>query len=186
MLGPSDPMPVDRSGLERVEVGDAVLWRRTATAGTATRSAAAPGATARPRRVPSLNAGRTERSALTRDTPHRAAPGREVREPHEGRTGDGRAEVEAGLLALEAGSSAAALECLRRATFRDPHNAIAQFALARAYLAVGDLSRAHAALLHTRRLLAPLAAEAYVPGSDDLPVATLRQTVQTYLVGPSA
>jgi Tfp pilus assembly protein PilF len=95
----------------------------------------------------------------------------------------GLAELDAGLLALEAGALAAALDFLRRATFRDPRSALAQFALARAYVDNGDPSRAHAALVQARRLLAPLDGEALVPGSDALPVETLRQTIRTHLEG---
>ena len=164
MLAPSDPLPADRSELERVELSNAVLWRRRTS----------PRPTAAPRRV-----RRTTAAPLT-DAPEEPGGTRQ------GPTGDGQADLEAGLLALEAGASEVALEWLRRATFRDPHSALGQFALARAYLQVGDLARAHAALLHTRRLLAPLAAEDTVPGSDDLLVEALRQTVRTYLEGESA
>jgi predicted Zn-dependent protease len=90
-------------------------------------------------------------------------------------------ELGAGLLALEAGSSSSAIEWLRRATFRDPESALAQFGLARAYLESGDLLRAHAALQHARRLLDGLAADALVPGSDSVQVETLRQTVELSL-----
>jgi chemotaxis protein methyltransferase CheR len=90
-------------------------------------------------------------------------------------------ELEAGLLALEAGSAGLALDWLRRATFRHPDSALAQFALARAYVALGDRARAQAALVHTRRLLVPHAAHELVPGSDSMAVETLRQTVATYL-----
>jgi hypothetical protein len=93
----------------------------------------------------------------------------------------GRADLEAGLLALESGSAVSAIEWLRRATFRDPRNPVSQFALARAYLGVGDAPRAQAALLHTQRLLAELGTEVLVPHSDALPVETLRQAVQTHL-----
>jgi hypothetical protein len=97
--------------------------------------------------------------------------------------GDGRAELEAGLLALEAGSASSALEWLRQATYKAPHSPLAQFALGRAYLAAGDRGRAHAALVHTRRLLLPLGGSGLVPGSDAMQVETLRQAVQTYLAG---
>jgi Tfp pilus assembly protein PilF len=96
---------------------------------------------------------------------------------------DGRAELDAGLLALEAGALAAALDWLRRATFRDPRSPLAQFALARAYADNGDPTHAHAALLQARRLLAPLDGGALVSGSDAMPVETLRQTIQTHLEG---
>jgi len=74
-----------------------------------------------------------------------------------------------------------AVDWLRRATFRDPRSAVAQFALARAYLEIGDQSRAQAALVQTRRLLATLPGDALVPESDAVPVETLRQAVQTHL-----
>jgi thioredoxin-like negative regulator of GroEL len=90
------------------------------------------------------------------------------------------------LLALEAGSPVSALEWLRRATYKDPHSPMAQFALARTYLETGDLARAHAALVHTRRLLLSLDGDDLVPGSDALQVETLRQAVQTHLAGIEA
>jgi Flp pilus assembly protein TadD len=99
---------------------------------------------------------------------------------------DGRDELEAGLLALEAGSARTALDWLRRATFRDPDSAVAQFALAKAYADTGDRLRAHAALLHTRRLLAALAGDGLVPGSDSMSVDSLRQAVHTFLDGLAA
>ena len=58
---------------------------------------------------------------------------------------------------------------------------MAQFALARAYLATEELPRAHAALVHTRRLIAPLGGEELLPGSDSMQVETLRQAVDAYL-----
>jgi len=156
VLGPSDPLPTDRRWLERVELTDAVLWRRVATPKVA-----------EPPRTP------TRTVLAVRQLPAPTlVPG-----PH----GDERAEMEAGLLALEAGSAASAVEWLRRATFRDPTSPVSQFALARAYIATGDVVRAHAALVHTDRLLGGLDDEGFVPGGDSLPVATLRQTVKTYL-----
>jgi hypothetical protein len=101
-------------------------------------------------------------------------------------SGDGHAELEAGLLALEAGSAASALEWLRRATFRDPQSPLGQFALARAYLGVGDTARALAALQHTQRLLSELRGEEFVPHSDAMPIETLRQAVQTHLTAMEA
>jgi hypothetical protein len=90
-------------------------------------------------------------------------------------------ELEAGLLALEAGSPGSAVEWLRRATFRQPESALAQFALARAYVALGDWPRALAAFVYTRRILDTLEVDALVPGSDSLAVGTLRQTVAGFL-----
>jgi chemotaxis protein methyltransferase CheR len=162
VLGPSDPVPTDRTGLERLDVSDAVLWRRAQP----TRSAITPRTPARTPIPASVNRRRPDLV----ETPQPA-----VR--------DDRNELEAGLLALESGSAAFAMDCLRRATFRDPSNPLAQFALARAYADLGDAQRAHAALVHARRLLAPLASDELVPGSDSLQVETLRQSVDTYLFG---
>jgi chemotaxis protein methyltransferase CheR len=155
VLGPSDPLPIDREGLERVDVTDAVLWRRVPTQ-----------AERRPKTPP--------RVAIPIARPTRAHAIPPVRAVD-------TSELDAGLLALESGSVASALDWLRRATFRDPSSVLAQFALARAYVATGDRPRAHAALLHTRRLLAPLGGDELVPGSESLAVEALRQTVQTYL-----
>jgi chemotaxis protein methyltransferase CheR len=166
MLGPSDALPADRRELERVEVTNAVLWRRIAPVKAAKRPATKIAATklAGPKH-------RRSQAPLPAPTAPADAPKR-----------DGSAELEAGLLALEAGSAIVALEFLRRATFRDPHSALGQFALARAYQDTGEFGRAHAALLQTRRLLTPLAGDAFVPGADSLPVETLRQTIETKLV----
>jgi chemotaxis protein methyltransferase CheR len=154
MLGPSDPVPDDQSDLHRVEVHDTVLWRKVARA--------------RPAAVHKVQSAKR-------------APVREPTRPREVPTANVQTELEVGLLALEAGSLSSAVECLRRATFRDPNSIVGQFALGRAYVMTGDLPRAQVALMQTRRLLAPLAADAFVPGSDSLTVETLRQTIQTHL-----
>lgn len=168
MLGSSDPLPSDRDDLVRIETHEAVLWRRRAAFVTPT--VAAP----RPSSVPRLAAAKRPVSLPPQQ---RALPAAlEIRTPD-----NGRADLEAGLLALEAGSAASAIEWLRRATFRDPHSPLGQFALARAYLGIGDSPRAHAALLHTQRLLRELGGEEIVPDSDAMPVETLRQAVQTHL-----
>jgi chemotaxis protein methyltransferase CheR len=143
MLGPSDPLPTDTGGLERLEVAETVLWRRIAAATPARRAPARRRPIEKARRVATAPSG----------------------------------ELEAGLLALESGSAPSALEWLRRATFRQPDSVLAQFALARAYLAMGDRVRALAALVHTRRLLLSLDDDALLPGSDSVSVATLRQAL---------
>src|SRR5439155_12434515 len=166
MLGPSDPVPADRGGLERVEVEGAVLWRRVipakpprVTRGQAGKRVAAPA----PKAIVVATPATTAEPIIAVD--------------------EGREELDAGLLALEAGALAAAIDWLRRATFRDPRSPLAQFALGRAYADNGDASRAHTALIQARRLLAPLDGEALVPGSDAMPVETLRQTIRTHLEG---
>jgi len=160
VLGPSDPLPVDRELLERVELRNAVLWKRRAAPVAVRAVTPAP-------RVPN--------AALPRPKIQKKIQ-KVTAQPE-----SARAELEAGLLALEAGSAGTALEWLRRATFRDPHSPLAQFALGRAYLGVGDVPRALAALAHAQRLLTTLDDQAHVPGSDDMSVETLRQAVQTHL-----
>jgi chemotaxis protein methyltransferase CheR len=170
MLGPSDPMPAQREGLERVEVNDAVLWRRATTVRHA-----------RPKVVHKAARPATSTRAPQPVTPLEPPPAEGVLAAIVRAPTAGDADLEAGLLALESGSSDTAVEWLRRAAFRDPASAVCQFALARGYLDLGDVSHARAALLHTRRLLAPLLAEDVVPGTDELGVDTLRQTIQSYL-----
>ena len=161
MLGPSDPLPADTRGIERVEAAETVLWRRL--------SVPKP---ERPRSVPPGPASATRVAAASvRKPPMTVASG---------------SELEAGLLALEAGSPGSALEWLRRATFHQPDSPLAQFALARAYLAVDDRGRAHAALVHTLRLLAGPSTDELVPGSDSMAVGTLRQTVLSLLENVAA
>jgi predicted Zn-dependent protease len=96
-------------------------------------------------------------------------------------TPDGEDALRAGLLALEAGSYASALQWLRRATFRDPNTAVGQFALASAYLGLGDTMRAQAALVYADRLLAGVADDDLAPVTDTLSAATLREAVQAHL-----
>src|SRR5579859_235038 len=153
MLGPSDALPVDRSELERVDLNNAVVWRRVAPVKRAKRTPKQP--------VPVRPTTSLSRAPRVDDAP---------------------SEVNAGLLALEAGSAIWALEALRRATFRNPGSVLGQFALATAYLGVGDFAHARAALHQTRRLLTPLPGDAFVTGAESLPVETLRQTIETRLV----
>ncbi len=157
MLGPSDPVPSDTRDLERVEAAETVLWRRMAAPRPERPRTPVPGSVRPP-------------------TPHIRPPVR--RTPTAALAGN---ELETGLLALEAGSPGTALEWLRRATFRQPDSALAQFALGRVYVALGDRPRALAAFVHTRRLLDALAGDELVPGSESLAVATLRQTVAGFL-----
>ena len=166
VLGPSDPMPADRSAIERVEASGTVLWRRK-----------------RPTHVTSTAAvNKAQRAARHVTRTERVPPPETTPEPQPAPVG----ELEAGLVALEVGAAHEALEALRRATFRDPTTIVGHFGLARAYLAEGDRTRALATLLHTRRLLAPLAPDACVPDTDSMVVEALRQTIQTYLDGLEA
>jgi chemotaxis protein methyltransferase CheR len=184
MLGPSDPVPADRASLDRVEVEGAVLWRRVRSAARSTRGQEYSGQQGSTR--VGGGAEGAKRVATPRPRANSAAKAEALPvavERAEESVGDGRAELHAGLLALEAGALAAALDWLRRAAFRDPRSPLAQFALACAYVDNGDRSRAQTALVQARRLLAPLDGEALVPGSDALPVETLRQTIRTHLEG---
>lgn len=160
VLGPSDPLPSDRGGLERIDVPEAVLWRRIKTPSKV-----------EPPRTPVRTPVR-----LTRPKPPLTAT-LSVKRP------DPNTELQAGLLALESGSVESAVDWLRRATFRDPHSAVAHFALARAYLQTGDRARAHVTLVHAEGLLAGLEGDGLVPGSDSLHIEALRQAVKTYLEG---
>ena len=87
-----------------------------------------------------------------------------------------------GLLALEAGDTATALESLRRATFLAPEDSLAQYGLGRTYRALGDAVRAGAALRHARRILAPLSGESLIAGEDQLTVEKLRSALAAQLV----
>jgi chemotaxis protein methyltransferase CheR len=188
MLGPSDPMPAERDALERVDVHNAVVWRRLAPDQPQAAPRPLPRPVSQPRLPQPLKPARSGSqpwvSSVKSVTPTPAGP---VVTPA-ARTvpADGHAELEAGLLALEAGSATSALEWLRRATFRDPQSPLGQFALARAYLGVGDTARAFAALQHTQRLLSELRGEEFVPHSDAMPIETLRQAVQTHLTAMEA
>jgi chemotaxis protein methyltransferase CheR len=87
-----------------------------------------------------------------------------------------------GLLALEEGDTGTALDSLRRATFLAPEDPLAQYGLGRTYRALGDTVRAHAALRHARRILAPLSGESLVVAEDLLTVEKLRSALAAQLV----
>ena len=55
-------------------------------------------------------------------------------------------------------------------------------ALSTFYPDANDIHDLESRRLQTRRLLAPLAGDAFVTGADSLPVETLRQTIETRLV----
>ena len=88
-----------------------------------------------------------------------------------------------GLLALEEGEPAAALDSLRRATFLAADDPLAQFGLGRAYRALGDTARAGAAFRQARRALAPWSGERAIPGDEGLTVDELRQAIEAQLGG---
>ncbi|MFN8514534.1 MAG: CheR family methyltransferase [Thermomicrobiales bacterium] len=79
-----------------------------------------------------------------------------------------------GLLALEDGEPDAALASLRRATFLDADDPLAQFGLGRVYRALGDENRARAAFRHARRLIASWPGDRPIPGDDGLSAEDLR------------
>jgi chemotaxis methyl-accepting protein methylase len=176
VLGPSDPMPDHARRLERVEAAETVLWRRADTPASRPRESRRPRST--PARhlpdsgsmlsVPAARADQMSRLGVAEVAPR----------------GEDDDSLRAGLLALESGSYASAIQWLRRSTFRNPNAPLGQFALARAYLGVGDTMRAQAALLHADRLLAGLGEDGLAPGSETLSVATLREMVQAHLAGP--
>jgi chemotaxis protein methyltransferase CheR len=85
-----------------------------------------------------------------------------------------------GLLALETGDPAA-LDALRRATFLEPEDALAQFALGRAYAQQGQPGRARTALAHARRLLAGVPDDECLPGG--VAAGALRRSVEAALAG---
>jgi chemotaxis protein methyltransferase CheR len=86
-----------------------------------------------------------------------------------------------GLLALEDGDTAAALESLRRATFLDADDPLAQFGLGRAYRARGDENRARAAFRHARRLVASWPGDRPIPGDEGLSAEDLRDVLDAQL-----
>jgi predicted Zn-dependent protease len=111
-----------------------------------------------------LAAARDALAALVRDAPLLAAAHRFM-----------------GLLALEANDGPMAIESLRRATFLDADDPLAQFGLGRAYLALGDGGRASAAFRQARRALAPLQPDDAVPGDVALSVDKLRRAIEAQL-----
>jgi chemotaxis protein methyltransferase CheR len=174
VLGPSDPMPAPRSGLEMLAFFDALLWRRKEVAPITGPPAPPPPAPkskrpiARTRRI----APRTPRSTNTR--PHVAPP--------ENASMDPQVHLQMGMLRLGEGAPAAALESLRRASFLDDTSALVQFNLGSAYRQMGDPARSHAAFSRARRLLAGIADDEPLSGGDGgLATGELRQAVELQL-----
>jgi Flp pilus assembly protein TadD len=83
-----------------------------------------------------------------------------------------------GMLQLDTGDAARALDSLRRAAFLDPADALAHYGLGRAHAELGETSRAQAALTYARRLLAGRPADEAVPGADGLLVGDLLRVVE--------
>jgi chemotaxis protein methyltransferase CheR len=207
ILGPSDPPPPRDTGLEPVYLTNAIVWRKPLTvASAAPRPAerespafatlvlppARPRIT-RPVSNTSPRAARPDLSALTTPTERLAA----IRSQFEaGDRDSASAALEqltrdaplltaahrlVGLLALERGDTATALESLRRATFLAPEDPLAQYGLGRTYRALGDAVRASAALRHARRILAPLSGESLIVGEEALTVDKLRRALDAQL-----
>lgn len=199
ILGPSDPAPHE-SGLEPIYLTNAIVWRKPLAVAPRPVSPATPVS-----RTPSVRPSPPQKQAAVARTP-RAEP-KSDRSPEDqlaviqsqvdrgelvaarGALGtlvhDTPLLVEAhrllGLLALEAGDSVVAAESLRRATFLDPEDPLAQFGLGRAYRALGDSTRAGAAFRQARRVLAYLAPDGIVPGDDSLSVDKLRRAIAAQL-----
>jgi chemotaxis protein methyltransferase CheR len=181
VLGPSDPMPNQAHNLERIDAAETVVWRRPALDSGARDWR-------RPRSYPArpLPAGRSvlsvrDRASDRAPAPRRAPPVVDLTLTSPPTSGDHEDALRAGLVALESESYASAVQWLRRATFRNPNTPVGQFALAKAYLGLGDTTRAQAALAYADRLLARLGDGSLGPGSESLSVAGLRQTVRAHL-----
>jgi chemotaxis protein methyltransferase CheR len=199
VLGPSDPAP-PADCFAPTYLSGAILWRKAELPGATCPArprvptgqlAAAPRADQPSRRVapqpepvaPPAAATRTglgEVRALLRSGARAAARARlaELARAEPLSVATHRLH---GLLALEDGDTAAALESLRRATFLDADDPLAQFGLGRAYRALGDENRARAAFRHARRIVAAWAADRPVPGDEGLPAADLRAALDAQL-----
>jgi len=196
IVGPSDPTPPPGIGLEAVYLLGTVLWRHTPVVAPPGDVAASDSVRRRPNPLASRPSGPPAPPAVPLDELVAARAFLARGERVEGRAAL-RAYVERaplaetahrllGLLALEEGDYAVALESLRRATFLAADDPLAQFGLGRVYRALGDETRAAAAFRHARRILAPLAADATVPGDDTLSIAHLRRAVEAQLTGTTA
>jgi chemotaxis protein methyltransferase CheR len=198
VVGPSDPVPSAPDLLEPVTLPGAILWRRRAATperDTRTRGAVSTRGAHHTVARPSLgrvfastrHAARTATGGAPRASIQTAAPTGPTTpasstppsapEPTPPSTSTHLAE---GLRALETGDHAAALEHLRRATFLDSQDALAHFALGRAYAALGQRARARAAAAHARRLVAGLAEDHALEAN--LAAADVRRAVDALLV----
>lgn len=86
-----------------------------------------------------------------------------------------------GMLLLDEGMSEQALVSLRRATFLDERNALAQFGLGRAYGQLGDAPRARAAFSHAQRLLTFGGDQLRLTGEAGVTVDELRRAIAAQL-----
>ena len=94
---------------------------------------------------------------------------------------DAKAHLVLGLLQLDAGAAERALESLRRASFLDPDNPLAQFSLGRAYAQLGDPARARRTLANARRQLVPLADDQPIPDGEGLSAGELLHAIAAQL-----
>lgn len=208
ILGPSDPPPLgDR--FEAVYLPDAVLWRKATpprivapvrrAQGIEPSDARSSSGDLRP--APAIPAARSD---TPRSTPPAAVPtdmgesclaemhalvregAREAARERLGQLARSAPLAVAthrllGILALEDGLHAVALESLRRATFLAADDPLAQFGLGRAYRALGDEMRAVAAFRHARRVLAPWPGDRPIPGDEGLTAEELRGVIEVQL-----
>jgi chemotaxis protein methyltransferase CheR len=191
ILGPSDPTPSGTGDLAPIFLPDAVLWRRpldepapvahpprAAKARSElrrkdipTRPAAAP--------APRKPVGDSDATHRDRAVP-RAQPAPASR-PGAPADLDCRTYLVSGLELLEAGEFGRAVEELRRAIFIDSSSPLARFSLGRAYLRLGERSRALAAIRQAGRLLERVPDDEPVPHGDGLLAGELRHAVATQL-----
>jgi chemotaxis protein methyltransferase CheR len=165
VLGPSDPVPAPRSGLEMLAFLDALLWRRKEVA---------PSMVTPPPPLPPPAPRPPKSKPSTNTRPHPA--------PAEGASMDPVVHLQLGMQRLGEGAPAAALESLRRASFLDDTSALVQFNLGSAYRQMGDPSRSHAAFSRARRLLAGVDDDEPLSGGDGgLATGELRHAVDLQL-----
>lgn len=145
VLGPSDLAPTSVTGLVPVYLEGAVLWRRAA--GVPTPASVPP---------PAYGPNPVARKSLV------AAAAPRTAEP---RSDEAREYLRAGMVRLDEGDADGAIKSLRQATFLDQDNPLAQFSLGCAYRHSGNRSRARAAFVHARRLLAGVGDEQVVADS---------------------
>jgi chemotaxis protein methyltransferase CheR len=108
----------------------------------------------------------------------RAAAGEQAERLVRARPLDAETHLLLGLLDLDTGDAARAVESLRRAAFLDANSVLASFSLGRAYIQLGDRSRARGAFVHARRLLGALADDDLVPHGDGLSAGDLRHATE--------
>ncbi len=189
VLGPSDPpmaqATVERCGLEMILQPGAILWRKSAGLAKLESKTTIQKPVVQTFKKPEMPTT-IQKPVLQKSVARvlNLPPTPKVKTPNEVvniKLELWQEHLQNGLEALELADFSEALLHLRRAVFLEPSEALAQFALARAFMGVHQTSRALVVLHQARRLLAALEPSTLIWGADEMTANDLLHTVNSML-----